>query len=136
MYDPADAVMELLGMYGSRITFDLNVGEFPVTPDQSVLINQSGGRSPYPHLAINFPSVQIMVRGKKSGYVVARTMMAEICDVMLGIGPITLNGDTYQSCNQMGDVISLGQDENSRPIFSANFWFIVLPSSLGNRRAL
>lgn len=136
MNDPAIAVMEYLDRFGSRITFNVNVGQFPVSPDESIVINQSGGRSPYPHLAINFPSVQIMVRGRKSGYVVARHQMGEVCDILLGIGPTLLNSDTYQSCNQMGDVISLGQDDNSRPVFSANFWFIVLPSSLGNRRAL
>lgn len=136
MNDPAQSIMELLEQYGSLVTFWVGLGEFPQTPEEVVLINGTGGRSPYPHLAINFPSVQVMVRGKKSGYVTARAQMATICDVLLGISSTVLNGDTYRSCNQIGDVISLGQDDNGRPIFSANFSCIVLPSSLGNRRTI
>lgn len=117
----------------SNLSFDLNVGQFPTTPDKAILINSSGGRPPYPHLALNFPSIQIMVRGKPSGYLEARQELGEVCDILLGMGTTLLTGDIYRSCNQMGDVIYLGQDDRSRPMFSANFWFIVEPSSLGNR---
>lgn len=117
----------------SNLSFDLNVGRFPSTPDEAILVNSSGGRNPYPHLALNFPSIQIMVRGKPSGYVAARQEIGNICDILLGFGNVSLTGDMYRSCNQMGDVIYLGQDDRGRPMFSANFWFIVEPSSLGNR---
>lgn len=117
----------------SNLSFNLNVGQFPSTPDEAILVNSSGGRNPYPHLALNFPSVQVMVRGKPSGYLEARQEIGNICDILLGFGNVSLTGDMYRSCNQMGDVIYLGQDDRGRPMFSANFWFIVEPSSLGNR---
>lgn len=132
MNDAAISIKTHLGG-NSNITFDLNVGQFPSTPDKAIVITPAGGRPPYPHLALNFPAVQIMVRGKPSGYLEASQEMSDICDVLLGMGTTLLTNDTYRSCNQMGDVIYLGQDERGRPIFSANFWFIVEPSSLGNR---
>jgi len=133
MKDPASAIVELLT---GKVNYDLNVGQFPSAPDKAILVNCSGGRSPYPHLALNFPSVQVMVRGKPSGYEEARTEASQVCDVLLGMGNEVANTDTYRSCNQMGDVIYLGQDDRGRPTFSANFWFIVEPSDLGNRRAI
>lgn len=135
MNDPAEAVRELLTTPGT-LSYDMNVGQFPTTPDKAILINATGGRAPYPHLALNFPSVQVMVRGKPSGYTEARTEIGKICDILLGMGNITANGDMYRSCNQVGDVIYLGQDDRGRAIFAANFWFIVEPSSLGNRVAI
>ena len=135
MHDSAEAVRELLNVSNGP-TYDLNVGQFPVTPDKAVLINAAGGRPPYPHLALNFPSVQVMVRGKPSGYTEAREEMRLICNLLLGMGSTVANEDTYRSCNQLGDVIYLGQDNRGRPIFSANFWYIVEPSDLGNRVAI
>lgn len=133
MKDPAIAIKDYLN---GKATFNLNVGAFPATPDEAVLVTSSGGQNPYPHLALNFPSVQVLVRGKASGYVAASDEIRSICNFLLGFGNITINTDVYRSCNQLGDVIYLGQDNNSRPMFSANFWFIVEPSDLGNRKAI
>ena len=130
MHDPAEAVKEYLT---GKVDYDLHVGQFPTTPDKAFLINAAGGRPPYPRLALNFPSVQVMVRGKASGYTDARAQIDKACNALLGFGNVVLNSDTYRSCNMMGDVIYLGQDDNGRPMMSANFWFIVEPSDLGNR---
>jgi hypothetical protein len=135
MNDSAVAVKEALQDSGV-VSFYIAIGQWPATPDEAVLINNTGGRNPYPHLALNFPSVQIMARGKPSGYLDASAQIQKVCEHLLGMSPRTLNGDMYRSCNQMGDVIYLGQDDRSRPMLSANFWFIVEPSSLGNRTAI
>lgn len=131
MKDVAIAIKEFLT---AKATFSLNVGGWPANVDKAVLITVTGGRPPYPHLAINFPSVQIMVRG--NDYQEASAEMSLICNALLGISTQVLNTDTYRSCNQIGDVIYLGQDANGRKMFSANFWYIVLPSDLGNRMAI
>lgn len=139
MEDPCEGVKQILtaGITGTALTFNLNIGGWPSAPDKAILINQSGGRPPYPRLAINFPSVQVMVRGKASGYVEARDEMRKVCNILLGLGNITVTGgDIFRSCNQIGDVFNMGQDDNSRPMFSSNWWFIVIPSDLGNRVAI
>lgn len=137
MHDTAVAVRELLVTANvDSAGWTLDIGEHPENNDRSVLINMSGGRPPYPHLALNFPSVGIIVRGKRSGYLETSAKMAEVCNTLLGLGNQVANTDTYRSCNQVGDVIYLGQDDNGRPKLSASFWFIVEPSDLGNRKAI
>lgn len=134
MYDPATAVKDLLvtanmGQFNAATGWSIHVGDFPESPDTVILCTVTGGRAPYPHLLINEPSVQVMVRGAKSGYEAASTKIRNVVDALLGMNSTTLGGDVYRSCNQIGDVAYLSKDSNMRPIFVANFWFIVLPAS-------
>lgn len=141
MFDPAQSVKDLLvaanmGTFAAASGWSVNVGGLPEAPDTVILCNATGGKDPYPNLSINFPSVQVMVRGAKNGYQAARTKIDACVSALLGLSTIVVNGDTYQACNQIGDVSYLGQDDNTRPLFSANFSFIVLPVASGNRVAI
>lgn len=143
MYDVALSTKDLLvskglGVFNSTAAFSLFVGAPPDKPDALVLINVTGGRPPLPHLALNYPSIQVMVRGAPSGYAAASARMSAICNALLGISTYVLNGDTYRACNQIGDVIYLGQDDNTRPLLSANFRYIVEPAIMagGNRATI
>jgi hypothetical protein len=135
MNDPAEAIRQKLeavggiGTYNAATGWCITLGQFHPNNHTCITINGTGGRNPMPHYRINWPSVQIMVRGSPSGYVEARAKIKAVVDALLGMGTTVLNSDTYRSCNQMGDVINLGQDANNRPIFSANFWFIVEPAT-------
>ncbi len=134
MNDPAEAVKDALvtagiGTFGAVSGWAIYIGQFPARPDTVLLINQVGGRSPFPHLLLNFPTVQIQIRGNQGGYKVTRAQLKLAVDSLLGMSSQVLNGDTYRSCNQVGDVIYLGQDENERPMFSANLTFIVEPAA-------
>lgn len=138
MNDPAEATKQKLvaanvGVFNADAGWCISIGQFHPTNPQCLLVNGSGGRNPMPHYRINWPSVQVMGRGSESGYQAARAKMKEVCDTLLGMGTEVLNGDTYRSCNQIGDVIYLGVDTNGRPLFSANFWFIVEPATGTNR---
>lgn len=132
MKDPAIAVKDFLvaagvGTFGTTSGWSIYIGNLPDAVDTVVLVNRTGGRDPFPHLAINFPSVQVVVRGAKNGYVAASDKMNAVVEALLGMNTTAAGLDTYRSCNQIGDISYLGQDENTRPMFSANFWFIVLP---------
>jgi hypothetical protein len=105
------------------------VAILPKEPDTIILVTSNGGRNPFPHLLINEPTVQIMIRGAKNGYVAARTKAQEVQARMTAMSSVTLLGDVYRSSNQMGDIAFLGEDDNTRPLFSLNFWFIVLPAA-------
>jgi hypothetical protein len=142
MFDPAQVVKDLLvaagiGTFGTPAPFSIFIGELPLAPNEVVLVNQVGGRDPYPYLSVNEPSIQVFVRGKQSGYVQARAKMGDVVTALLGLSSYThSSGDIYRSCNQLGDISYLGQDDNTRPLFSANFWFLVLPVATGNRVAI
>lgn len=82
-----------------------------------------------PHLLLNFPSVQVMIRGAENGYQAAYEKIKDVVKALLGIQTQVLQGDTYRSCVQIGDIAYLGQDDGTRPLFSANFSFIVLPAA-------
>lgn len=136
MRDPAQVVKDILVTAGIGIFaatpaqgWSIDISEFSIVNDTDVLVNHVGGRSPYPHLSINFPSVHVMVRGKKSGYVAARSKANDVVNALLGMFDYVdaTSGDTYRSCTQIGDIASLGQDDNGRPLLTMNFSFIVLP---------
>jgi hypothetical protein len=134
MKDPAVAIKDYLvaqsqGVFPPAAPWGIAIGSWPMQQDQIILVNHTGGRNPFPHLLYNEPSVQIAVRGAKSGYQAARTKIRQIVNVMLGFTSQTLQGDVYRSCNQIGDVAYLGEDDNTRPILVANFWFTVLPAA-------
>lgn len=147
MKNPSGCVMELLSNanVGDLMTdptptnapWKVVTGQPPLTPDHVIIVNTvPGGRNPFPHLLLNFPSIQIIVRGARSGYAAAYTKMSAVVVALLGMQTTVVQGDTYRSCNQIGDVAYLGEDDNTRPMFSANFWFIVLPAAeSGEQRA-
>jgi hypothetical protein len=144
MKDPAICVKDIivgappLGTFGATTGWGVYIGALPALPDTVIVVNRTGGRPPYPHLLLNEPSVQVTVRGAKNGYVDAGNKIQAIVNRLLGMTTQVLQGDTYRSCNQIGDVAYLGQDDNTRPILVANFWFIVEPAAEagGNRVAI
>jgi hypothetical protein len=112
------------------------LGQFPPRPDTVILLNEASGLAPYPSLLVNFPSVQILIRGNQSGRNETRAKLKEAIDCVLGYTPgLIVGGDTLQSVQQLGDVMPLGFDQEKRPMFSANFSLIVLPapSALSHR---
>jgi len=134
MRDPAIIVKDLLeaagvGQFAVTSGWCLCLGDPPDVPDSVVLVNQTGGLNPYPHLLINQPSVQVIVRGARNGYPAAREKIDEAIRTLLGIYTYVdpVSGDIYRSCIQLGDVAYLGRDDNTRTMFSANFRFIVEP---------
>ena len=135
MRDPAQVVKDLLvsggiGAFNSNTGWSICIGEPRVDPDTIILVNLVGGPSPYPHLLLNFPSVQVLVRGAKSGYVAGMAKANEIVNFLLGMSSTTdtISGDVYRSCNQIGETAYMGQDDNTRPMISMNFSFIVEPA--------
>jgi hypothetical protein len=139
MYDAAISTKDLLvlaglGSYGGTNPFDIYVGHPPDKPDSVTLINMAGGLNPLPHLLLDYPSVQVMVRGRPSGYAQASAHIAKVCKALIGIRTEILNGDTYRACNQLGGIAYLGQDNNTRPMFVANFRYIVEPGDTGTYR--
>lgn len=133
MKDPAQCVKDRLvaqgvGTFGASTGWSIAIGRLPDKPDTVILVNATGGQNPFPHLLLNFPSVQVFVRGTKNGYQEARTKAYDVVKALLGMTDELLQGDMYRSCTQIGDIAYLGQDENTRPMFSANFSFIVEPA--------
>lgn len=65
--------------------------------------------------------VQARIRGAKYGFQVAYTLAETVRDALHEMVQQTVNGTKYMTIWAITDIISLGQDENGRPIFTVNF---------------
>lgn len=142
MKDPAISVKDILvGLgytFGQQSDWSIYIGQWPDSPNRAILINTVGGLSPEPNLLLNYPSIQILTRGKPSDYIAASDTIQTIVAKLLGMSSVTVNSDVYRGCVQLGDVAYLGQDENARPILVSNFRFYVEPAAVtgGHRVAI
>ncbi len=115
---------------------DIFVSQEPDDPNFSITIYDTGGISPNPAYLRDEPTIQIRVRGDKNGYSTAWDKAQEIKDILLGADPVTLNGTEYVLFTQIGDILSLGYDENKRPLIISNWQLVREFTSGGNRVAL
>jgi hypothetical protein len=106
-----------------QLTFatDLFVSEMPDAPDAAVCIFDTGGYAPEVDYEYKRPTVQVLVRGRRDGYLAAHALAADILDVLNGLHNETINSTRYIGIWAEGDVISLGRDGNGRPLLSMNF---------------
>lgn len=100
----------------------------------SLVCQVAPGGEPWPHLAINFPGVDVVVVGFPNEYQRAYAKSQAVVAAVLGKPSSTVNGDIWRSITMRGDVSWLGYDESNRPCFSAGFRLIVEPQTdLGHR---
>lgn len=109
------------------------IGVMDDQPDLAISCISTGGSSPEVHLAVDYPSVQVLVRGPiTDGYAVSRVIAQKVKDTLLGIFSLNVNGDRWDSVSMRGDLIWVGRDEKGRPMWSLNFSLIVEPGDLTN----
>lgn len=108
--------------------------------DNSITFLNSGGRPPEVLVAIDYPNVQLIGRGNRSGnsYDILYNKMQAAKRKLHAIQE-TAGFKTYfpelVSCLVRGEIASLGLDDNQRPLLSLNFALITAPSDAdrGNR---
>jgi hypothetical protein len=139
--DPADDIRDTLvlagvGGNGGVADWAIHVSKMLNTPDRTIVVINTGGVAPNPHWLVDFPTVQIRIRGKKSDYVAARGKAQAVKDALLGITPRSINGTWYDGFFMIGDIIQIGYDESDRILFSTNWRFIVEPPVSGTTARL
>jgi hypothetical protein len=95
------------------------------SPNKMICIYDTPGFAPEPGLDINYPSVQILVRGQPDGYIDGMRKAINIKDVLLGRPTELRGGDLWASFTMSSDIIPLGYDEKERPEFALNFNLII-----------
>jgi hypothetical protein len=108
----------------------------PETPDKCITLYNSAGFTPNPKWAVDFPSVQVRVRGSKNAYVASRAFAQSAKDALLGVTSQAVTGGRLVSVTMMGDLMDLPFDQSNRPLHVINFNLIVEPTATGNRTAL
>lgn len=143
MSNPSEGVKDLLvagsvGAFGPGSGWRIFIAKEPTSPDTVVTVYDTGGLTPNPKWLLDFPSVQVRVRGAKGEYAAARVKAVEAKDVLLGIAAQTINGDGWRGINLVGDLVHIGFDQGERPMFTMNFALIIEPAASGqtNRTAI
>lgn len=117
--------------FGTQNDWSLWLGKQPVSPDRCITIYDSIGRAPNPKWLIDFPGIQIRVRGGQQDYKVAGDKAKEVQNRLVGRESYFAYdglGDKVVSIVGIGDVAFTGWGENSRPEFVFNLALIVEPS--------
>jgi len=126
---PSTAPVDTWGLFIGKQPDD-NSGIF----DRSITLYDTGGASPLPHLALDYPHVMINVRGKPEQYTATREKAVALKNILLGLPSRDINGDRIVSVTLNGDINFVGYDDRNRPEFTLNFRLIVEPDATGSNR--
>ena len=112
---------------------DLFVDQIPETPDSCVVVRNTTGFDANPAYLRDSPTVQVIIRGAKFNPEIAYDKAIEVKNALLGRPTTIVNSKNYVQFLMSGDIIRIGEDENSRPLYSTN-WRLVVESSTGGHR--
>lgn len=122
-----DVVSALTNAGIGQITSDrddwfMYCGYLPESPDRAISIFEAAGPAPEETMAIEYPSIQIRVRGARGGddYQTVRAKMRAIFDLLHG-GDAGLGADYVYFYAAHSGALSLGRDENLRNHMATNF---------------
>ena len=128
----SEHVKSLLETHVITSGWQIEIGAMPPTPDEIIMISDTGGQEPNPKYLIDYPTVQVMVRGAVSGYLVTAREAKAVKDLCLGTDAFVHEGDRIDGIIQNGDLAFVGRDEQQRPLFVINFALFVEPQVVGN----
>lgn len=143
MASPAEVIKDLLvaaslGTFGASTGWNIVVGGFTDAPNTQISCIDSPGEPSNPKWLLDYPYVQVLVRGDKRAYAAAYQKVLDVRDVLLGLEPGDIDGDNWNGITQIGTPAFLRYDENDRPLFTSNYRIILEPaaSALTNREPL
>ena len=108
------------------------VGKQATTPTATVTVKVAPGPDANPKYLLDYPAIQIMIRGNKGKYEEAYAKAQLVKDCLLGIPSQDVNNIRWVLVNIIGDINDLGEDANNSPLFSLNFQFIIEPPTNPN----
>ena len=135
-YPASVGAKALLATHAATSGYTIEIGAMPETPDKVIYIADTGGQAPNPKWLLDFPALQIVVRGAVGTYLATFVEAKAVKDILLGDPSQDLNGDRWVSITMNGDLGFIGRDEDDRPMFSMNFGLIIEPQSVTNSNRL
>lgn len=100
----------------------LRAGYLQAEPDRSICVYEAGGMPPEAGQPVDYPKIQIRVRGNEDDYQVVRQKLQDIYNLLHSCDAPTVLGPTYVYCYAIqSGPLPLGQDENRRPELVWNF---------------
>lgn len=133
---PAIQIRNILAAAMPSSGYSYFAGGLYETPDAQVLVRHAGGRPGEVAVAIDYPAIQLIVRGGQGQgkYEDAYDQVIACRDTLVRIPSHPALFPLLDGCKTLGDVLDLGQDDKSRPMFSLNLSLIIsYPSGTGYR---
>ncbi len=118
-----------VGIFGSQSGFGIFIGPEPTKPNTTITIREFTGPGPMPRHLIDFPVIQVMVRGAPGGYQAAKVKAQAVLDELHSIPSQDLNGDRWNSIIATSGPGYIGLDGSDRPKFAVNFKLIIEPAT-------
>ncbi len=138
---PSQGISDLLvaaaiGVFNATSGWSIAISRQQDDPDTAITIYDYSGENSNPRYLLDFPRIQVRVRGDQSGYVAAFDKSVDIVNALLGLPSQDLNGDRWTAVNQVGGINAMGYDKKDRPEFTLNFALIIEPPSGTHRTSL
>lgn len=135
-YPASVGARDLIAAHVVTSGWTTEVGAMPDEPNKVISINDTGGLEPNPKWLLDYPTLQVMVRGDVNGYLATFQEAKTVKDILLGLTSTDLNGDRWVSITQNSDLGFIGRDDQMRPIFSMNFALIIQPQTVADSNRL
>jgi hypothetical protein len=137
MSSPAEMVKDILvtksvGTFpAASSAWGINISRKTDVPDaQLVCYDSPASENPNPKWLLEYPHVQVLVRGAPDGYSAAYAKAKAVKDALLGIDPVDVTGvGRIDGITMIADIIPLQYDEKDRPQFTLNFRLIFEPAT-------
>lgn len=141
MASPQDDIATLLenagvALKGPGTGWRLFIGGLPSSPDSVVGVERSGGLAPNPKYALDFPQIQVVVRGPPGETQSVDAKAEEVKRALLGIPPQTGAFGEIWGITMLSDIAPLGRDEQDRKMVSLNFQLWLEPNQVGSREEI
>ena len=137
-FSPAESCKTIVTGNAALSGYTLIVGHGLPDTDKLITFLDTGGEPSNPKWLLDFPTVQVVVRGGANDYKNIWSVAKALKDLLLVITSQPINGDELVSITEVSTVAFIGRDDNHRPMFSVNFRLIIQPQTNAqtNRTAL
>lgn len=137
-FAPSEGIKDTIDGDAAITGWSIVIGQGLTDVDELITIVDTGGLPSNPKWLLDFPTVQVLVRGGANNYLNTWRVAKAVKDLCLGLTSTDINGDRYVSITQLSDLAFIGRDDNNRPTFSMNFSLIIEPQTNAqtNRTAL
>lgn len=109
-----------LGSIQASDGWSINLATEPAKPDDTITLYDYGGRDALLYgRDLRQPSVQVRVRSRE--YLAGYAKHTEIVDALHDIIDRDIDGHRYVGIWQIGDIQSIGRDDNNRYVMTANY---------------
>jgi hypothetical protein len=111
--------------------WEIKIGKLPAEPDQVIALIDQGGPAGFPHLLVDWPGLQILVRGAKAGdgYQTSYLKVRGLRDLILGLDSHPVEFPELDGVTERGHIVPLGYDEQDRHTWSSNYQLQVEPGA-------